>query len=123
MGRDQSKANKAYYARNKEFFAAYSSDYYRENKARLQMKKIERLYGVTPEQYDQLFKAAGEACEICRRPVAHATAEAGRADKACLDHCHDSGKARGILCISCNSKFSLFDNHRAAVTAYMEKHQ
>lgn len=122
MARDQRTANRDYYYRNKETANEYSADYYQANKARLQMRKIERLYGVSALEYDELFLAAGKACEICRKPLAHITAEASRSDKACLDHCHLSGKARGILCISCNSKFSLFDNYKEAVAAYIVKH-
>jgi ribosomal protein L37E len=51
--------------------------------------KLARSYGITLEEYEAALKTA--SCEIC-----------GEADRLVLDHCHGTGKARGILCNSCN---------------------
>lgn len=115
--------NRQYYEANKDVYAVKWALYYARNKARIQMRKIQRLYGVTPEQYDALYEACKGKCEICKTPIGHAASSEGRATKACLDHDHSTGKARGLLCTSCNSKLSLFDNHKEAVVAYMEKHK
>lgn len=45
--------------------------------------------GVTPEMYWEMFEAQGGVCAIC------GTAEAHR--KLSVDHCHGSGKIRGLL--------------------------
>lgn len=37
------------------------------------------------------FKALGDSCEIC-----------GSKEKLHVDHCHNSGKVRGLLCQNCN---------------------
>lgn len=49
-------------------------------------------YGITLEQYNSL----PQECGIC------GTKEAGRGHKMFVDHCHTSGKVRGLLCNSCN---------------------
>ncbi len=53
-----------------------------------------RLYGVTPEQYAQF----GNTCGAC-----------GSSDKELVvDHCHQTGEFRGLLCGPCNSGLGMF---------------
>lgn len=42
----------------------------------------------------------GGLCAICQRAL---TIDGNRRDRACLDHCHLTGRIRGILCAPCNS--------------------
>jgi len=53
-------------------------------------QRIEKLYGVTPEEYDRLFRLQGGRCAICgRRP---------RTKRLAVDHDHATGAPRGLLC-------------------------
>jgi hypothetical protein len=67
-------------------------------------------YGVTIEWYEkQLLKQNG-ACAICLRPPK---------GRLAIDHCHDTGRVRGLLCFDCNSGLGKFADdivrlHRAA---------
>lgn len=53
-----------------------------------------RKYGLTPEQVDTLIEGVGGKCEICKT-----VPEKGLV----IDHCHSTGKVRGMLCQQCNS--------------------
>lgn len=53
--------------------------------------------GVTEEQYAKLISECDGVCSICGSKEG---AEDGRI--LCVDHCHESGNVRGILCRSCN---------------------
>lgn len=53
------------------------------------------LYGVTPEQFSEMFAAQDGKCAICR------TDEPGGKGWH-VDHCHASGNNRAILCHHCN---------------------
>ena len=66
---------------------------YRERNRRYNLKK---LYGVTPEQVDAMRVAQDGACAICRETLMGGRQEA-------VDHCHRSGRVRGILCKDCNT--------------------
>jgi hypothetical protein len=62
-----------------------------------------RLYKLSIDEYETLY-AAGK-CGIC------GTTEAGGRGRFHIDHCHASGKVRGILCLRCNTGLgSLGDN-------------
>jgi hypothetical protein len=57
------------------------------------------FYGLSPEDYDRLSARQGGVCAICmRRPV----------DALCIDHCHRTGRIRGLLCRRCNSALGFF---------------
>lgn len=81
-----------------------SSNWYKNNP---QLAKNQRLrkYGITLDQYNDLRQNQNYKCAICNK---HETTVAqGRAyttDHALhVDHCHDSGKIRGLLCTNCNT--------------------
>lgn len=59
--------------------------------------RLKREFGMTPEEYDLLYTAQGGKCAICER---HQTEFSRR---LAVDHDHDSGKIRGLLCTSCNN--------------------
>lgn len=53
---------------------------------------IQGEYGLTDEQYQALWEAQGGLCAVCRR----------RFQKLQIDHCHETGAVRGLLCGNCN---------------------
>lgn len=55
---------------------------------------IEKTYGLTAEQYEQLLKRQGGKCAICRaRP---------KSKRLAVDHDHKTGEVLGLLCSRCN---------------------
>lgn len=57
---------------------------------------ILKQYGLTLEQWNALFTSQGNCCAICK------TVSAGDKRNWHTDHCHETGKVRGILCANCN---------------------
>ena len=69
-------------------------------------------YGITREWFDARFTGK---CEICQTPVEHGSVH--------IDHCHATGKVRGLLCHLCNKGLGAFkDNIKALRSAanYLE---
>jgi Recombination endonuclease VII len=56
-----------------------------------------RLYGITPEQYAELYRVQQGMCKLCRHPTRR-----GSGGDLDVDHCHETGRIRGLLCVSCN---------------------
>ena len=63
-----------------------------------------QLYGLTIERYDEMRKEQNFACAICE--IHESNAPKGR---LFVDHCHGTGKVRGLLCARCNSILGFFD--------------
>lgn len=65
-------------------------------------KGIERK-GITLEEYDRLFENQKGVCKICGK-----INKDGR--RLEIDHCHKTGKIRGLLCKRCNSAMGYFND-------------
>lgn len=66
-----------------------------------------RRYGLTPEQWDEMFAAQGQCCAIC------GGSEPGSSNGWETDHCHHSGAVRFILCTHCNRGLGAFKDNPA----------
>jgi hypothetical protein len=57
--------------------------------------KLRKIYGISPEDWAQMYEAQNGCCAGCSDPL--------RASDARVDHHHGSGAVRGLLCPGCNS--------------------
>jgi hypothetical protein len=82
--------------KKKEKFFTY--EYQREAYLRLGRSRVlMQKYGITADEFDSMLAAQGGGCAICARK------DSGAPDRVMsVDHCHESGKIRGILCHYCN---------------------
>ncbi len=62
---------------------------------------LKTKYGISLEQYNHLLKVQWNACKICG-----STAPSGGVFS--VDHCHKTGKVRGLLCHLCNIGLGAF---------------
>ncbi|MEV8035073.1 endonuclease domain-containing protein [Streptomyces sp. NBC_00358] len=73
---------------------------------------LKRQYGITEAERDELIASQGGVCCIClSAPAAH------------VDHCHETGSVRGVLCFSCNAALGQFKDRPDAIrraAAYVE---
>lgn len=56
---------------------------------------VQTTYGLTPDEYWGLYEFQGGVCAICRRST-------GRTKKLSVDHNHETGEVRSLLCNPCN---------------------
>lgn len=73
-------------------------------------------YGITVEEYERLFIAQDGKCAICKKPP-----KRGRLH---VDHHHESGAVRELLCISCNTSLAMLEDPYwyASATDYLDRH-
>ena len=60
-------------------------------------EKLQLRYGLTYEQWEKMRENENHSCMIC------GITEAEIDKKLDVDHCHNNGKVRGILCNPCNN--------------------
>lgn len=66
-------------------------------------KYLLRKFNITLEEYNELLDKQGGVCAICgdeERVIRRA--KSGK-EMLAVDHCHDTGKIRGLLCFKCNT--------------------
>lgn len=74
-----------------------------EAKKRARYYYIRKRYGLTPQQWHAIFNAQAGRCGICFEDL-----PIDNLKLIHVDHCHESGKVRGILCSSCNTALGHF---------------
>ncbi len=69
------------------------------------------VFNVTQDEVDALWVAQGGKCAVCQRPI--------KLDSpaTCLDHDHDIGVLRGLLCFLCNRALGLLQDDVERVKA------
>ncbi len=68
-----------------------------------------RRFGLTPDDYDQMLAEQGGVCAICCRPERSTNPQSGEPKRLAVDHCHKTGRVRGLLCAPCNKAIGAFD--------------
>ena len=67
-------------------------------------KHLIKKYGITLTQYEELFEAQGGVCALCKKGETTKRMKKGDGrERLAVDHCHDTGRVRGLLCFKCNT--------------------
>jgi hypothetical protein len=101
--------NRDYRANDPEKVAAYHRN-----------KNLQREYGITAAQWDEIFEAQGRCCAICKGQTPRD--KLGRGWH--VDHDHATGRVRGILCLLCNWALGYFKDDPTILGSaidYLEK--
>lgn len=87
----------------------------RSNDRHPRPENIKRLYGLTVEAWLALHQEQSGLCGICKKPPAKGHLH--------VDHDHDTGRVRGLLCRPCNVKLHALEKRdwRAAADAYLAR--
>lgn len=105
-------------ARLKEQWRQEKRDFYRTDKGFLVSRSwyLRKQFGITLEQYDEMHKSQGGVCSICAKPEVEMRGM--KVKHLAVDHCHRTGKIRGLLCQRCNKMLGYSrDNPRVLLAA------
>jgi hypothetical protein len=83
--------------------------------------RLKAKYGLTLVQYDEMLAGQNALCALCQKPFNELFGK-----KVCVDHCHTTGKVRGLLHHTCNSLLGL--GHEDIIVfqnaiKYLDKHK
>jgi hypothetical protein len=80
---------------------------------------LKKKYGITPEKYDEMLSEQDYRCYICQK-------HEDKLDRSlAVDHCHKTGKVRGLLCGNCNRFLGQIDDNidtAERLLMYLQKH-
>lgn len=69
---------------------------------------LAKNYGLTVADYNALLHTQGGVCAICGKDEPSEHGKTGKQFRLSVDHCHTTGKIRGLLCQKCNRAIGLF---------------
>ena len=101
-------ARHEYRLNNKERFAEVS-----------RRKQLKFKYGITLEEYDKIYREQKGCCALCETPENNVTG-ARRYWNFSVDHCHGSGKIRGLLCNNCNRGLGLLGDTKESLKKVLD---
>jgi len=97
----------------------YSKEYYHANRdAIIEYQRQQRLniplekwtewsrksrHGMSKQQFEDMLADQDGKCSICLDPIGVVVGTRKKEGQACVDHCHLTGKIRGLLCTRCNT--------------------
>jgi hypothetical protein len=103
--------DRAWYAKNRERRLTQQRANYKANPkkhiAATKKSIYKRRYGMTFEDRDKMLAAQGNCCAICLTEKPHSK------HGWSVDHNHDTGVVRGILCVRCNTGLGQFKDNPA----------
>ena len=89
-----------YYRNNQAKERERRKKYYHKNKEKCLRSakhyKLQAAYGIGIDEYEAMLESQDGTCAICDGVNASGHA-------LHVDHCHDSGRVRGLLCTGCNT--------------------
>ena len=105
---------KKYYSENREKELERKKKYGKDNPAHTRRAYLKKTYGITPEDFSLMKEIQGGRCAVCGAHYSDLKKD------LCIDHNHDSGMVRGLLCSKCNSAIGLLnDDPRLLYSALM----
>ena len=90
------------------------------NPERTRNNDLKRNYGITLQEHQQMFKDQQGVCAICKGEGD------GKWRKLCVDHDHETGKVRQLLCRNCNMILGQAGDNTnllEEMIKYLQKHQ
>jgi hypothetical protein len=106
-------------SRNKDKIKNHNSQ---DSRKRAGRKTVCARYGITVEQFEELKRRQGGVCAICGQP--ETLVRQGGLCELTIDHDHETGQIRGLLCNNCNRAIGLLkDNTQVlrSAAAYLER--
>jgi len=85
---------------------------------KMRCRHVKRTYGISWDEMIEMVKKAG-GCAICGNEL-----DFDRTKSFAVDHCHTTGKVRGVLCYPCNQGLGLFRDkpeNLIKAAAYIER--
>lgn len=83
----------------------YFQDYYEKNKIQARIRNLKNKYNLTPEEYNKFLESQDFSCALCFRHVSELSRP------LFIDHDHDSGLVRGLLCLGCNAGLGMLGDN------------
>lgn len=114
----QHESGLALRAHNRDRYAAHTQKWrdqqladeelLRQYRSKTRARNIMATFGITVEEYEA-YRKTSDTCVIC-----------GTDERLGLDHCHKTGKVRGVVCVKCNAAMGMAEDDAERLRALAE---
>lgn len=101
---------KNWYLDNKVHCLEKSKMNYEQNKRAKRNSTLKVKYGITIEEYESMLNSQNNKCAICHNVNFHINSSTNKTTNLAVDHCHKTGRVRGLLCMICNRVIGMFND-------------
>lgn len=120
---EKNAARRSKYAQNAEHrdkMKSQASEWAKANPDKVKHARLMSAFGMSLDQFNAMMESQGNSCAIC-----------GYSDMSNpkvfphVDHCHSTGKVRGILCSNCNMALGKFKDDTSrlySAISYLASH-
>ena len=95
---------KAHYESKKSFYQEYERN-----------RQYQKMYSITIADYDRMLIEQDGGCKMCGAKVA-----GPKRQTFAVDHCHATGRVRGLLCVRCNVAVGFYEKNHYLIHKYLE---
>jgi len=78
---------------------------------------LKLMYGITLTEYSEMFEEQNGMCKICKKEESTLSPQRRYTRTLSVDHCHSTGKVRGLLCKCCNTGLGAFSDNIEVLTS------
>jgi hypothetical protein len=89
------------YVKNVDALCEAAKENYYKNRSKVKNRHLEKNYGISLSSFNDMREYQRYRCKICLKPEEEAVKGLH------VDHCHKTGKVRGLLCRECNFMIGL----------------
>lgn len=83
--------------KDRDKYLSSQKGYYHKDKESYKWRNIKNMYGLTKEDFFDVLETQDNKCALCNKPFL----SLGQSHLH-IDHCHETNKVRGLLCLQCN---------------------
>jgi len=83
--------------------AEYAKEWRKNNPEKVKNIELCKRFGITLEDYNNMLESQNHKCKICGGTDEHQALS--------VDHCHTTGRIRGLLCNDCNRGIGMFKDN------------
>lgn len=98
--------NKEWGDKNPEYYKKWRGD----NKDKIKSSQLKRIYGISLEDYSVLLEEQENKCKVCGKH------EVDHHQSLHVDHDHNTGEIRGLLCTNCNIGLGYFKDNLTSLS-------
>jgi hypothetical protein len=90
----------------REYYKKNTRKWVKDNPRKALNLDLMTAYGITVDQYEEMLNSQNGSCAICGKD----NSQHKRKKRLFVDHCHKTGKVRGLLCCACNFGLGSFSD-------------